>query len=109
MFLAFPKILSGRIHSNGKESISVFQNKAIDGINFLAFIRGSMNISFNQTTENNDDPADIDNLNTLSSIGRNASNSIRPKYFHICKTTRNTTDSYYYNKLTERNRKKQEE
>jgi len=105
MFLAFSKILRDRILTNGQESFTDFQIKTIDKINFLVFIRSSMNIGFNQTTENNDDPMDIDNLNTLGSIGNNASNSIRSKYCHIYKTTGHTFDSCYYNKLTERNRK----
>jgi len=105
LYLSFPSIIQVLAFPRENQILEDFLKEVQHVITFKLYTINANNGNSHNQSSTNDDLMDIDNLNTLNTIVKNTSNSIWPKYCHICKTTGHTTDSCYYNKLTERNRK----
>jgi len=104
-YLAFPKVLREQIHPTGEEKVEQFLEEVLKIINFQVYIRSTVNIGYKQISDDKEDLMEIDDINGIDSVEKEASNLSRNKYCHICKTNSHTTDSCRHNNLTKKNKK----
>jgi len=69
------------------------------------YINNSVNISFSKTFENKEDFMDIDNINHDNHTGKEIFYISRSSFNLICKTMEHITDDWYYNNITNKNKK----